>query len=288
MNEVRRFLQSRHGNKYKVYNLCSERAYDPAKFDGRVARYGFADHNPSPFEMIQPFCQDVEKWLSADSENIAAVHCKAGKGRTGLFIACFLLFSKQFLSATEALRYFGEKRTYNAKGVTIPSQIRYVYYYERFLKEHDKIPNQNPLSIRQITLITIPQAVKAQATNVWFEITTNDVEYSSKNKVKAVRYIKEGLRAHNTIVFGPKSMEGIPTVDEDVKIQFFHSTAFGKNKMFQLWFNTRFLVASSDPNVTILNLPKKELDKAVKDKKCKNYEENFAVEIEFSKTPLSS
>jgi len=216
------------------------------------------------------------------------VHCKAGKGRTGLFIACFLLYSKQFGSATEALRYFGEKRTYNAKGVTIPSQIRYVYYFEKFLKEHDKIPAQNPLSIRQITLITIPQAVKAQATNVWFEITTNDVEYSSKNKVKAVRYIKEGLRAHNTIVFGPKSMEGIPTVDEDVKIQFFHSTAFGKNKMFQLWFNTRFLMASSDPNVTILNLPKKELDKAVKDKKCKNYEENFAVEIEFSKTPLSA
>lgn len=26
-----------------------------------------------------------------------------------------------------------------------------------------------------------------------------------------------------------------------------------------------------------------QLDKAVKDKKCKNYEENFAVEIEFVK-----
>jgi len=58
-----------------------------------------------------------------DGENIAVVHCKAGKGRTGTIISGYMLYTGMFNSYLESIYHFNEKRTNNNKGVTIPSQI---------------------------------------------------------------------------------------------------------------------------------------------------------------------
>lgn len=43
--EVARFLDFKHKDHYKVYNLCSEKTYDDTYFHGRVERFIIDDHN---------------------------------------------------------------------------------------------------------------------------------------------------------------------------------------------------------------------------------------------------
>jgi phosphatidylinositol-3,4,5-trisphosphate 3-phosphatase and dual-specificity protein phosphatase PTEN len=49
-------------------------------------------------------------------------------------ICCYLLHSGQFTNAADALKCYDKERTTNSKGVTIPSQKRYVEYYAHLMK----------------------------------------------------------------------------------------------------------------------------------------------------------
>ncbi|ONK61688.1 uncharacterized protein A4U43_C08F32540 [Asparagus officinalis] len=133
MEEVMKFFESRHKGKYKVYNLCSERLYDASLFEGKVACFPFDDHNCPPIQLITSFCQSAYSWLKEDIENVVVVHCKAGMARTGLMISSLLLYLKFFPTAEESMDYYNQKRCVDGKGLVLPSQIRYVKYFERIL-----------------------------------------------------------------------------------------------------------------------------------------------------------
>ncbi len=132
--ETYRFLTTKHGGHFAVVNLCCEpnRQYDVSKFGGApVYRFGFEDHNPPPLQMISEFCRVANAFLDQHPSNVLAIHCKAGKGRTGTMISCLLLdrYADKNITPLDALQYYGKMRTHDDKGVTIASQTRYVRYY---------------------------------------------------------------------------------------------------------------------------------------------------------------
>ena len=261
MSDVQQFLSFRHGDKAKVYNLCSERAYPADRFP-HTARYPFDDHQPSPMDMINAFCEDAHAWLSQGSDYVIATHCKAGKGRTGFMIACYLLYSGMFTEAEEALRFYAVRRTKNAKGVTIPSQIRFTHYYQKLLQSHT-IPyapssspasaadrsiasstTNNPVLLLAIRFHGIPRLAVSKEISFTLKQSDGSTYTSSRSALSIVR--SSPPSPPSLTIMSSSSSRGLASLQGDVQCVFHVSTRFDSVKLFQCWFNTRFLGEQMD------------------------------------------
>ncbi|GAQ91212.1 Calcium lipid-binding phosphatase [Klebsormidium nitens] len=304
MKQVQRLLESKHAGHYKVYNLCSERMYPPEKFDNRVEICAFDDHQVPPLTLMKRFCEDVHTWLSGDPRNIAVVHCKAGKGRTGLMVSAYLVYTG--LSAEEALAFYGERRTVNGKGVTISSQRRYVFYFQHLLGQGIppviKTPPHVTRSLRRVRLydksgadkvdVVIDQLEGTSTEEYWPPVqkhrgvcvvakagsqhpfSSNEFSLAEEARMKEHYFQMETERDHAVYKRPPLDhyCDAPVLLTGDVRVTF----SEGGSRLFYLWFNTAFVTSG------LLQFGKDELDK----KRGKGYGDHFAVEFVFGPVEL--
>lgn len=261
IGEVYRFFELRHKDNYKLYNLCAERDYDHAKFHGRVSRYPFEDHNAPPIDLIVKCCADIHAWLGEDENHVVGINCKAGKGRTGLIICCYLMHSKVVLDSDEAMLYYGSRRTKDGKGVTIASQQRYVRYYNQVLNLGGTPPEPRLLMLKSLRFHTIPDF----SGDPYIIIISQNQEVhkskpSSVAKKAATHDIEVGYPVHG-----------------DVKIQFCVKKGRSHQNTCHFWFSTAFVPTDTNS----IELQKKEIDVANKDKKNAHFKADFRIEAFF-------
>lgn len=168
---VRSFLARRHGGRVRVWNLCSEREYTGIFGpDTEVERFAWPDHTAPPAALLLPACESMDAWLRSHPANVAVVHCKAGKGRTGVLVSAYLMHSRVEEEPAAAVARFAARRTHNLKGITIPSQMRAVEQYHTQLQAlrlwgRTVVASRRTLhSIRQLDLPASATSTAARAT----------------------------------------------------------------------------------------------------------------------------
>uniref|UniRef100_A0A6B2KZ32 Phosphatidylinositol-3,4,5-trisphosphate 3-phosphatase n=1 Tax=Arcella intermedia TaxID=1963864 RepID=A0A6B2KZ32_9EUKA len=159
INAVSTFLNEKHGYNYIIINLTGDN-YNFAKFYGQVEVFSFPDHHPPPMELYWAAVEKIAVWLSADEKKVVAVHCLAGRSRTGTIICGYFLLVGLFRSSSEVISFFNVKRSKEGKNVVLPSQVRYVNYFEQTVRDkliRNKLKRPPTIKLKKIVIQPIPK-----------------------------------------------------------------------------------------------------------------------------------
>lgn len=304
---VSRFLSLRHYGRFFVINLCDTHTssdgvmgnYHPQMLFGQVQRMPFEDHGPPLLVELIHFCEKAADWLNRHHDNVLACHCKGGKGRTGVVIAAFLLWSGHRRCAMDALELFTFRRTqdYNPddgldqshepgmehkshgkhnQGVEGPSQIRYIHYMEAMLYSC-----VDPLSEvkKWLTELRIPVA-RMRKDKQWYltySVTCmRTTVFDSRNSGSCLVY-KDRERPDGEVIALPVNA----MVWGDTRIDFWlhptNSAAAKRKNLFFTIFHTSFYEHKES-----IMFRKLKLDLFHKDKHDEKIGHNFYLEAAFA------
>ncbi|KAL3458253.1 hypothetical protein BJX64DRAFT_267119 [Aspergillus heterothallicus] len=188
LKDLVNFLDNKHAENWGIWEFRAEgTGYPDSEVYGRIHHFPFPDHHPPPFALIPNVVASMRNWLhrldgvgsdglkerAGEGENkttgiesnqerrVVVVHCKAGKGRSGT-MACSYLISQEGWKMEDALQRFTERRMrvgFGA-GVSIPSQLRWVGYVNRWTNEMGKKYVERPVEILEIHVWGLRDGVK--------------------------------------------------------------------------------------------------------------------------------
>ncbi|KAH8725627.1 phosphatidylinositol-3,4,5-trisphosphate 3-phosphatase [Phaeosphaeriaceae sp. PMI808] len=162
LDSLVKFLDSKHGDNWAIWEFRAEgTGYPDSEVYNRVYHYPFPDHHPPPFALIPNIMASMRNWLHANEDRVVVVHCKAGKGRSGT-ASCSYLISEEGWPVHKALQRFTERRMRPnmGKGVSIPSQLRWIGYVDRW--KHNKLYVERQVEILEVHCWGLRDGVKIQ------------------------------------------------------------------------------------------------------------------------------
>ncbi|KAG8905161.1 large subunit of alpha-aminoadipate reductase, partial [Tulasnella sp. 417] len=123
-DDVRKFLDHRHGKNYWVFNLYAPLHFWPSANNRELTqqlqlslereflsgdRYPFPDHHAPPLAILALATREMDIYLKQDPDRVVVLHCKAGKGRTGTLACAYLLSTGEPPSAPKLQRSYTDR-----------------------------------------------------------------------------------------------------------------------------------------------------------------------------------
>ncbi|XP_073939547.1 tensin-2 isoform X6 [Castor canadensis] len=156
LRELAHVLQSKHRDKYLLFNL-SEKRHDLTRLNPKVQDFGWPELHAPPLDKLCSICKAMETWLSADPQHVVVLYCKGSKGKLGVIVSAYMHYSKISAGADQALATLTMRKFCEDKVATElqPSQRRYISYFSGLLSGSIRM-NSSPLFLHYVLVPMLP------------------------------------------------------------------------------------------------------------------------------------
>lgn len=271
IDDIREFLRTKHKNKYMIINLSGEK-YNYDLFDNRVYEYDWIDHQAPTIHTLFLICKRIYDYLSINTDNVAIINCKAGKGRTGTVICCFLLFAGLFNDVDFALEYYAIKRFKCGEGVTQPSQKRYIYFFNEILK--GKIYYPSRVVLEGIYAKNLPNLNESNHIKPFFTISLDNSEFINFSNKKSNKEQKKVFIINDKEIHINEDLCNDITIAGDFTMSLYNNQKMGDKLIGRIAYNTAFF--ENDEKVLEFSINEIDPDNLVKNKE---YSKDFKIYV---------